>query len=92
MNPQHRCFSASLLACGLLLALQNDSGIHPQRFAVAIITSCEQTEQTGASQPSVKSFHMDKVQILEHKEGPKAVTEQHCFSTCCANDVLSSVS
>jgi len=47
---------------------------HTQRFAVALITSCEQTEQTGASQPSVKSFHMDKIQILEHAEGPKAAT------------------
>jgi hypothetical protein len=46
---------------------------HTQRFAIALITSCEQTEQTGVSQPGVKTFHMDKIQILEQAEGPKAV-------------------
>ena len=39
----------------------------------ALIKSCAQTEQTGASQPSVKTFHMEKIQILEQAEGPKAV-------------------
>ena len=46
---------------------------HPQRFAIALITSCEQTEQTGASQPVVKTFHMDKIQILEQAEGSRAI-------------------
>ena len=46
---------------------------HTQRFAIALITSCEQTEQTGASQPGVKTFHMDKIQILEQAEGPQAI-------------------
>jgi hypothetical protein len=46
---------------------------HTQRFAIALITSCEQTEQTGASQSGVKTFHMDKIQILEQADGPKAV-------------------
>jgi hypothetical protein len=46
---------------------------HAQRFAIALITSCELVEQTGASQPVVKSFHMDKIQILEQADGPKAI-------------------
>ena len=31
------------------------------------------SEQTGASQPGVKTFHMDKIQILEQAEGPQAI-------------------
>jgi len=44
---------------------------HKQRFAIAFITKCEET--SGASQPAVKNFHMDKIQILEQADGPKAV-------------------
>jgi hypothetical protein len=44
---------------------------HKQRFAIAFITSCEET--SGASQPAVKNFLMDKLQILEQADGPKAV-------------------
>jgi hypothetical protein len=44
---------------------------HKQRFAIAFITKCEET--SGASQPAVKTFHMDKIQILEQGDGPKAV-------------------
>ena len=40
---------------------------HTQRFAIALITSCEQTEL------GVKTFHMDKIQILEQAEGPQAI-------------------
>jgi hypothetical protein len=46
---------------------------HTQRFAIALITNCEQTEQASAPQPGVKTFHMEKIQILEQAEGPKAV-------------------
>ena len=44
---------------------------HKQRFAIAFITSCEET--SCASQPAVKNFHMDKIQILEQADGLKAV-------------------
>jgi len=44
---------------------------HKQRFAIAFITSCEET--SCASQPAVKNFHVDKIQILEQADGPKAV-------------------
>ena len=44
-----------------------------QRFAIALITSCVQTENGRADQPAVKSFGMDKVQILEPAEGTKAI-------------------
>ena len=44
---------------------------HKQRFAIAFITSCEET--SCASQPAVKNFLMDKLQILEQADGPKAV-------------------
>ena len=46
---------------------------HAQRFAIALITSCELTEQTDVSQLGVKTFHMEKIQILEQADGPKAV-------------------
>ena len=46
---------------------------HKQRFAIALITSCEETKQPSPSQPDVKKFHMDKIQILEQADGPKAV-------------------
>ena len=46
---------------------------HAQRYAVALITSCEQTESPGAVQPGIKNFHMEKIQILEQAEGPQAV-------------------
>ena len=36
-----------------------------QRMAVALITSCEQKDTGGASQPAVKSFVMEKMQLLE---------------------------
>ena len=36
-----------------------------QRMAVALITSCEQKDTGGASQPAVKSFGMEKMQLLE---------------------------
>ena len=44
---------------------------HKQRFAIALISRCEET--TSASQPGMKTFHMDKMQILEQSDGPKAV-------------------
>ena len=44
---------------------------HTQRFAIALISRCEET--TSASQPGMKTFHMDKMQILEQSDGPKAV-------------------
>ena len=44
-----------------------------QRFAIALITSCEQTENGSAAQPVVKSFGMDKMQVLEPTEGTKAI-------------------
>ena len=45
----------------------------PQRFAIAFITSCGQTENDSAAQPVVKSFAMDKMQLLEPAEGTKAI-------------------
>ena len=47
---------------------------HTQRFAVALITGCEETEASDTSQLRSKTFHMDKLQILEQAEGPAAVT------------------
>ena len=44
-----------------------------QRFAIALITSCEQTENGSIAQPVVKSFGMDKMQLLEPAEGTKAI-------------------
>ena len=44
-----------------------------QRFAIALITSCEQTENGYPDQPVVKSFGMDKMQLLEPVEGTKAI-------------------
>ena len=43
-----------------------------QRFAIALITSCGQTENGTAAQPAVKSFGMEKMQLLEPAEGAKA--------------------
>ena len=39
----------------------------------ALITSCEQTENGSAAQPAVKSFGMEKMQLLEPAEGNKAI-------------------
>ena len=44
-----------------------------QRFAIALITSCEQTQNDSAAQLVVKSFGMDKMQLLEPAEGTKAI-------------------
>ena len=44
-----------------------------QRFAIALITSCAQAENGSAAQPIVKSFGMDKMQLLEPAEGTKAI-------------------
>ena len=44
-----------------------------QRFAIALITSCEQRENGTAAQPAVKSFGMEKMQLLEPAEGTKAI-------------------
>ena len=44
-----------------------------QRVAIALITSCEQTDTGGASQPAVKSFGMEKMQLLEPGMGTQAV-------------------
>ena len=44
-----------------------------QRFAIALITSCEQAENADDAQPVVKSFGMDKMQLMEPTEGPKAI-------------------
>ena len=44
-----------------------------QRFAIALITSCEQTKNDNAAQPVIKSFGMDKMQLLEPAEGAKAI-------------------
>ena len=41
---------------------------HAQRYAVALITSCEQ----NPNQPGIKNFHLEKVQMLEQAEGPQA--------------------
>ena len=41
-----------------------------ERFAIAFITSCDETD---ADQPDVKNFHMDRMQILDQADGPKAV-------------------
>ena len=46
---------------------------HSQRYGIAFITNCEDIAQASASQPGIKSFHLDKLQILEQTEGPKAV-------------------
>ena len=46
---------------------------HSQRYGIAFITNCEDITQASASQPGIKSFHLDKLQILEQTEGPKAV-------------------
>ena len=45
----------------------------PQRLAIAFITSCGQTENDSAAQPVVKSFGMDKMQLLEPAQGTKAI-------------------
>jgi len=45
-----------------------------KRFAIALITSIETTEKSSAAQPVVKSFGMDKMQLLEPAEGAKAIT------------------
>ena len=39
-----------------------------QRFAIALITSCEHTENDSGALPVVKSFGMDKMQLLEPTE------------------------
>ena len=44
-----------------------------QRLAIAFITSCEETKNDNAAQPVVKSFGMDKMQLLEPAEGAKAI-------------------
>ena len=46
---------------------------HAQRVAIALTTSCEQTEQTDVSQLGVKTFHMENIQILEQADGPETV-------------------
>ena len=46
---------------------------HAQRVAIALTTSCEQTEQTDVSQLGVKTFHMETIQILEQADGPETV-------------------
>ena len=46
---------------------------HKQRYAIAFITSCEEKASAGASQPGVKTFHMDKLQIVEQADAPKAI-------------------
>ena len=46
---------------------------HRQRYAIALINSCEEIAQASASQPGVKSFQLDKLQILEQADGPKAI-------------------
>ena len=44
-----------------------------QRFAIAFITSCEESKNNIEAQPVGKSFGMDKVQLLEPAEGAKAI-------------------
>ena len=44
-----------------------------RRVAVALISSCELTDTGSASQPALKSFGMDKMQLLEPAEGTKAI-------------------
>ena len=44
-----------------------------QRFAIALIASCEQTENGTAAQPVVKSSVMEKMQLLEPADGTKAI-------------------
>ena len=44
-----------------------------QRFAIALITSCAQIENGKTDQPVVKSFGMEKMQLLEPAEGTKAI-------------------
>ena len=44
-----------------------------QRFAIALITSCELDQSGSDIKPVVKSFVMDKMQLLEPAEGIKAV-------------------
>ena len=46
---------------------------HQQRFAIALITSCEQPANDSAAQPVRKSFGMEKMQLLEPAEGAKAI-------------------
>ena len=45
---------------------------HKERFAIAFITSCEETTDPDGGR-GVKNFHMDKIQILEQADGPKAI-------------------
>ena len=54
-----------------------------QRFAIALITSCEQAENAGAAQPVVKSFGMDKMQLMEPTEGTKAIAVFQRFRRLC---------
>ena len=42
-------------------------------MAVALISSCELTDTGSASQPAVKSFGMDKMQLLEPEMGTQAI-------------------
>ena len=42
-----------------------------RRVAVALISSCELTDTGSASQPALKSFGMDKMQLLEPEMEPK---------------------
>ena len=44
-----------------------------RRLAVALISSCELTDTGSASQPAVKSFGMDKMQLLEPEMGTQAI-------------------
>ena len=44
---------------------------HTQRFAIALITSCEQKENTSAAQPVVKTFGMEKCNSWSQRKQPK---------------------
>ena len=44
-----------------------------ERFAIALVTSCDQTDNDTAGQPVVKNFGMDKMQLLEPAEGNNAI-------------------
>ncbi|HIA01539.1 MAG TPA: hypothetical protein EYN66_06455 [Myxococcales bacterium] len=45
----------------------------PQRYAIALITKCEEIPDANANSPHMKSFLLDKLQILEQAEGCKAI-------------------
>ena len=72
MEPKHALTGFATLNDMAKFELTPPRG-HQQRFAIALITSCEQPANDSAAQPVGKSFGMEKMQLLEPAEGAKAI-------------------